>query len=732
MLRGELDLASDAEYKRLLDRRSSIVSSLRSVNGHISRLGLSPLSQGESLSEEIDRTMLRRQLMTTTRSGRLSWRGLELAHALFDAYEVNGRLNVAAYLSDLGRDDQVKRCNLEEFVQHREEIEAQRPIEADMLALGFVAMPLILHRWKKYGRTFDSFEGGSKVSVEHFKQLCFECDASAGSLLLKTHLDHNVVCSSVRDDYARRHRVFGCAQTSRVMSDREFLYRDAFLAFLFSGRPNDQKGCASLFSDFVRGFRTFLRQRTNSLSRALHTLSTIVARGFLPPGRTCSAKAADAATLNVSVLVGDGGGRGAGVEVRYALVDPVRFSTEKKLPKNVGSCVLIDLAIRSGTERKHIMRLKKQFVVMFKRYVENDFKKFLPGFFGIRLVHVETTFRVQLLWRQDATLDSMLLRRKIYAKASDFFQECRASLRFAMSLTELLSSAGEPLELEASCSLSYARDLISLLLEEVLYHRKEERKREEMEQGIKRAAHHKAIERTIASHGRITDNKVDDLIGITGYVEEIRTDTVAMERHRNQEDAQSESHLWRFLRLLRGSKHLQFEFAFGGIGDLLFNNAMASTLLGRHQRRALQEALSNIDQWWKQVISSMSDEMDKLWNKVRNVEEAEAKRGAARDKAEAERLANMSETERKREAFDEEKKKLLQSMKREDDIDRTLAAAAAAAADEVEEAKRLRDALEFYELCCTAFVGPLNVTIQSSNVTLSVEFDGMDIFDNLP
>lgn len=769
-----------------MDRRSAVVSLLRSIGAQTKRLGRRPIC-AEALSCPPEEAATRRE------DGRLSWRGQELAKQIFELFDGDqdgslSRSEFSHYLAGVGRMMETEQgvhelpMSLEQFVVYREAIELNWPIEVDAVTAGLSGTTVVLEEWARCAAEFDlldrdfdkSGEAHGKVPAVAFQQLCYNCGGDAYftaecELSTARQAAHNSVCTSVRKAYAKRHAFEDTIQRSTTEDDPAYVYREAFLGWWFSNRPRpDDRAISRLALACTKALCSFARQIFRTATKVANAIFSQFARGILPFGRIQNAKSCSVANLDVEVHIGSldrsDNGSGASLELRFGMIENTQpFLTQMQIPSGAGSSIVVDFALQPSADTTVLLHLKKQLVKFFNLCFLADLKR-LPGdFLGVRVLIVHGSdgssprfARVQLLWR--ATIDGWLQRSAGLGSVLDLIHNAKASLRINKTLTDmLLNDTLNPnygLEISAKASASYANFLCGLLLEEELYARRERAIIKQREEALERKAQRKAHERTLASHGPILEMNELSGLGVMPLPTKAAKIAEPIYRQRCKYEKALDRHLWRIVRCLKGTNQLQLELSFRHVHEFLFENTFLRNFIDANTSRRLGNLLDGkgaLSACWRRVSVAIADELSKLSTEIEKIEALDRERRAADAKAEAERLNSMSPVDRKRLAFAREMMKLQRNLGSKFSSRETTADIAERASVQrsqpyrqqnahvdllrrvqVNHAKAARVALDLYALCCDTLLGPACVTLHSDRFCLSVDIDGFDVFDVLP
>lgn len=802
------------EWAKLSDRRSAVISLLRSVCDQLRKIDNPPLSR----SDEAEGTTWAAQTKyagatSADWSGRqrLSWRGVELAETLFDHFDTDGDGcwtygDFRRYLEGVGRPGEVDahvmahrevwRCYmddlfgtsheglvcLEHFVNYREYVEHRFPVEKDVLALGLLATPRDLDRWRTCLERFDELdrelnkevygidEPTGKVAATSFQQLCYDCGECLSyeecALSLRVHLRKNALMTTLREDYKARH-LFSFHQESRVDGrDGQRIYRDAFAAWWLSSRetlrplaPFAGSCCGALL-----GFRTWLRRSKRNVGRVMGLIASFVDRGLITPERLARLKE-DHAKWDFAVEIGDEAADFAdadgnmSIEVEYEHVDdPGEFHAKMQVPGTCGSSICVDFPAKDGADPREVMRLRKLVVDFIHAHLEDDLAK-LPYFHGVRVIRPVggaedegLLLRLQFLWKKEGNLDNILRNvLKLGQGLRSLIPEMQMSARSGLSMEDLYESTKIVLGYDASIRLSgratLARSALALLLEELLHAGEEARAVERSEKELKWKAHELAKARTLKSHGDLLKPGELPLTGITGHVKPEHEATDVHDAARAAEDATWTEHLWALCRGLKATRATSLEFSFHSLNELFLGNSAVLSALPAAALpglRAFLEPYGGPALCWAAFRDRLSNEIAASWAAVDEAEAAEAARLEAKAKADADAWAAMTREEKRRQRFIQEKAALQAK------LGSRVADATGDARDEVQvdeekesdvhfaqrmrqdHARHLREALELYRLAAATLYGVSQVTLHSNKSKVEIAIEGLDIFDPLP
>lgn len=677
------------EWAKLVDRRSAVVSLLRSTRAQLVAAGQKPLSP--EVEEEVPK-----------KSGlEFAWRRKEVAREVLEAFDVDGD----GALNDT------------EWANYRRCVAGDETLrEDDVLAADLSLFSEKILEWRRVARDFDG----------NFASSCAACGAtyfsrSEADVLARDHFRKNRACAELRAEHARKH-LFEEPRSSRI-KDPNRLCKDGFLAWWFSNRPQPEFGfaraAASACFRLGRGLRA-IKRHTDLIASEIGKL---VERGLLQRARLQAAKLS-AATLEASVTVGEGSTPGARLDLKLGPIENShRFAADLQIPAAARASVNLDVQVRPGTDRATVRRLADKATTVFRRHFEADFKCW-PGFLGLRVFPVGDSLRLQLLWK--TTLDDWLQRVLGLPDALDFVPEAEASLKLGQSIPDLLLSASHEFWASASLRITYAHDLLGLVLGEVIASRRDATQTRERDSQNRRRAYDAAVSRTRASHGPILAAGEHPEAGVTGYGAPRKDLTDAQARLRDRFDIFFDEHLARFQRILRGTRSARFAFHFKTLEQLLRDNALVRNLLGPPKPLRAATTTKHVAVWWAEVSSKVASEIEALWAQVDNEESREQVRLRKQAQDRADRLAALSAVERKRLDFAEDLAKLQAKMQGEhpaqhEDSDPRVA-----------HAKTLRDGLELYSLACTALTGPTNLTVHSRQLRVTVVMQGLELFDVFP
>ena len=427
-----------AEWMRKKDRRSAVISLLRSVGEQLRKTKNPPLSRdAEALGET---WAAQPKFAGATRSdyngeARLSWRGVDLARTLFDAFDADGDgrwtySDFKRYLEAVGRPCEFEpvvldsaeafRCYcddlfgtdergllaFEHFLAYREHVEHTAPVEADVLACGLSAAPAALDEWARVRDAWDALEGHHEdadrpphtLPASCFRELCYDCRLTLTEeecdLCWRVHVRKNGLMVELREEYKHKHR-FGFHQPSSVTSDAAFVYKDAFVAWWFAGRAHEKRAYfREKATGSLLGLRSFLRGAFTMGRRGYERVKRAVDRGLLDKVKLAMVKER-LATLDFSFEVGDEGkdlqdeeGK-IGIEIDVEHGDDAT-STKAKLqvPSQCAASISIDLPAREDADPDEVRRLRKDLKLFLDKYVVPHVQELTPGFQQLRVVKV--------------------------------------------------------------------------------------------------------------------------------------------------------------------------------------------------------------------------------------------------------------------------------------------------------------------------------------------------------
>ncbi|KAJ1453626.1 hypothetical protein M885DRAFT_523874 [Pelagophyceae sp. CCMP2097] len=443
------DAADDAgggltEWAKLADRRSAVISLLRSVKQQLVKLHQPPMSRSDEAEGVTAAAQPKFAGSSAAEWGRaaspLSWRGHELARRLFDAFDEDGDglwtfADFGCYLTAVGRPDEFEahvlssrevwrsyvhdlygtcegKMALENFVSYREAVELLYPIEVDALSAGLSATPLKLQEWRKCIVEFDTVDEDSALEanteangtapLESFQLLC----ANIGEVLtleeaaLSLHwLGAKCRCmGELRKEFKRKH-VFGFHQTSTVSGDFDHqLCKDGFIAWWLSGRvkPAVEAPMTRGALATILGLRGALARARLMLRNASAGVSSLVERGLVTAQgllSLCKGNGGDhVAKVELQVAIGGDGGDlsvgdgGFGFEIELGEIDNFAdHFAEFGLPATAASSVVIDLSTKPGATAADLAQLRAHVSELLKQHVEPDLRK-TPHFQTLRVV----------------------------------------------------------------------------------------------------------------------------------------------------------------------------------------------------------------------------------------------------------------------------------------------------------------------------------------------------------
>ena len=433
----------EAEWGRKKDRRSAVVSLLRSVCEQLRKNKNAPLSRD---AEALGLTnSCQPKYALSTFKGKLSWRGAELCATLFDAFDgdndkrwtysdfrryleavgrpaefeavvLDSSESFRCYFDDLYGTDERNLIGLEHFRNYRECIEDVHPVEKDVLACGLSASPQVLEAWRAVRKTWDALIAFGAhplvVSIRRalpmeqaeerpphtlpaamFRQLCHDSGltlmAEEAAKLWHVHTRKNALMVEIRTEYKYKHR-FGFHQLSHVDSDPSLIYRDAFIGWWFAGRPllpTAPRGAGA-----VLGLRRMLRRVLTTGNACYTRVKRAVDRGLL--ARLGLVKD-DLATLDLSLATGDEGkdlqdeeGRlGVEIDVEHG-EDATSTKAKLQVPSQSGASLNLDFPCREDADEDDLRRFKKRLKVVLEQYVVPPLQELTPGFHTVRVIKV--------------------------------------------------------------------------------------------------------------------------------------------------------------------------------------------------------------------------------------------------------------------------------------------------------------------------------------------------------
>jgi len=313
----------------LIERRSVVISLLRSLTTQLRTVDQPPISQSEEAEGLTASTQQKHAALqrASKELQQLSWRGIEKSLELFELFDVDrdGALSYSefrGYLVAVGRPDEIDahvlsnreawQCYIYDlygttdagllgpdgFCMYRAAIEHTHPLEDDLLRVGIDLLPKSLAQWEKNQRSFDRLdtenpeedENGAlvagRVPVAQMQQLIADCGEvltdEEVTLALHAHLGHNALMGEVREYYASRNE-FAYHQVSLVDgTDRDHLYRDAFLAWWMSPRPKPViREFESRLCHLKLMLKRGIRNTIAALRHARTSITALVDRGLV-------------------------------------------------------------------------------------------------------------------------------------------------------------------------------------------------------------------------------------------------------------------------------------------------------------------------------------------------------------------------------------------------------------------------------------------------------------------
>ena len=164
--------------------------------------------------------------------------------------------------------------------------------------------------------------------------------------------------------------------------DKDHIYKDGFEAWMVSGRERPDVGYFErvgirMKTKVVRGVREFCR----GVKAFRENVEKLVEREILTP-RILGGLKMDLSRFEGSLLVGDADDVDDGMSARVTFRTVERASNEfalMKLPRGVGTAIVIDLLLRTDAEPEDVKNCVKSISSVFSEHLDSDLSK-LPLF----------------------------------------------------------------------------------------------------------------------------------------------------------------------------------------------------------------------------------------------------------------------------------------------------------------------------------------------------------------
>ena len=703
------------EYARLLERRSRVVSMLRDVETQLRRQGCeprpsSPIAKAEEVTKEAD-------LMI---NGVFSWRGVEVCRRLFETFDADGDgvlsvTEVANYRDYLGiPEEEGVAWTFSDFLRHR--LKIKRDLEKDALQV----VSLSSKRWERVKKIFAK----NKMPATEFQYICGACGCALSSrdstYTLRLLRARAFVNASLRKDYKRRH-TFGFHETSKVDADDvDFVYRETFLAWFFSGAATKK----DLYAASVLSLRRWLRRLVSNTRTFMGLLGDIVDRGRLLKERL-AALATERADLDVDIRVlasdkndDDSDLDDGGLVAEGSLTYLTDLSNQSK-----DASVIVDFQVRKNiADKNDLKRLVKVATKLLQEDFDPELKRLFPKYAGLKVLFKDKIIRVLLTFQDKGpSLDGMLSR--VLGVPLSTLITPKVSFRSALSLSDLLLRrgfcAGKDLALQLRLKGTYAHASLAMTFEELLEDAAEDEATLTQDQERKKRANDLAKARNSEKIG------IEELPTEKSDVTEEAADRALKQARRTW--------LRRMLRYLRSTKAAHLNFTFSSLSELLFENAAIGALLPADWRRTLEPLLKEaggLAAWWARYSNCLADDMALLRSAV--------------DRPEKRKEPNF-ETTTARKLPDEEKRRFVDDMRRLTKNNNGKNAKKDPSSPSKEEsfvdmlrrldgnhAATLREGLDVLALASELLVGPKAIALQSGRLLLKLDLEGCDIFHALP
>ena len=349
--------------------------------------------------------------------------------------------------------------------------------------------------------------------------------------------------------------------------------------------------------------------------------------------------------------------------------------------------------------------------------------------------------RLTLCFDRAASIDYALRELDMGFAFSDLLTELSIDFRSSLSIVDLLDSKRVTLEKDFhflfSPKLSFARSLFVKIVEELLLFAEEEKKLAATIQNELDTNQAKYDERTAQTHpdnpefGRIRigiDARTETKTGQQLETQQMREE---MKRRRN----------WRWVRLLRGTKGMEWDFSFKNVTDAFFGSKLVKGYMPDWLQPQFFKQQGSATETWRRWSREINNFMVGMFTEINDHQEmlkAEKKKKALE---EANRLGGMSELAQRREQLAKEKKALANRLEalgikmdpnllKKDTKEKT--------GQELRnewktaQTKSQLAVLQMYAALKQCCVGVVNVTVISGTNKFELNLQGFDIFEVAP